>query len=227
MPPDLEMPALSEQDAAERSSAASRVEMEAAGIEPALAQCHCAVIPFHHAPALASCFYRSPQPPKAANNDVAPRYRPGSFWSSARRATSTPERQGMKLPGLESNQRPPVSETGLRTGTECQARRSGPHGRSPSPGSTRFRCVPARLSRGPRCRGSPLLVRSPGEPDGDRTSPEKQKTPRSSPRAGLPSIEGSFTSFVHPAPRAALSAPAHGRARSPTSTRPRSSLGRR
>jgi hypothetical protein len=56
-----------------------------------------------------------------APTGAAPRCCPGSSWSSARRATSTLERLEYWLPGLELNQRPPVSGTGLRTNTECLA----------------------------------------------------------------------------------------------------------
>jgi hypothetical protein len=149
---------------------------------------------------------------------AAPRYRPGSFWSSARRATPTLER---------------------RTTSNCQgwSRTSGHlfqrQGSVPAqsawqcPGGPRPGCVPARLSKGslgqedPRSSSGPRVT-----PDGDRTRPTKKPRARRRGR-GWQTFEASITSFVHPARRCALSAPAHGKARSPPSRRSGSSLGRR
>jgi hypothetical protein len=135
--------------------------VETAGIEPAPAQCHCAVIPFHYAP--------ERRPP------VLPRILL-VFSQTCDSYTRAAERS--KLPGLESNQRPPVSETGLRTGTECLAMKSGPHDVPHRWGPPCSLCSGPIVKGEPRTRGSPLLARSPGNPDGDRPRPTKKPRAR-------------------------------------------------
>ena len=189
--------------------------VEAAGIEPAPAQCHCAVIPFHYAPknglnvvrlgrlrvatslttlrllafhsatilTKSACPSRtSPfrQRRKGEESKCRPPVLPRIllvFSQTCNSYTRAAERVG--LPGLESNQRPPVSETGLRTGTECLAiEREWTPRCSPSVGSTLV-----SLCSGPIVKGS-LGQEDPRSSSGPREIPmatgqdHKNKKPR-------------------------------------------------